>query len=309
MMDMPVVRKVDPAAVVAEAHSALATTDDPGEIKKIEASLDAIEDHMRATDVYSPDEVRLVSNERTQALARLQERASLTKFDPDVVQRVVLTLQHAVELAAQMHEWDAAMDAAKLMVQWQHDFVAWWDANVGVRKSAGGSGTRTVPYNADLRSMTSLAKAESKTKITQQQVSRWRKATVRPGYADRIFDLAYKKAMADKAQRRSDLQTGEMEWFTPSVYIEKARRVLGVIDLDPASCALAQETVQASHFLTVEDDGLMRMWLGNVWLNPPRLRPKATHASHLPPRRYAKPRATPVMEESRPVLPFSLSRS
>jgi hypothetical protein len=40
--------------------------------------------------------------------------------------------------------------------------------------------------------------------------------------------------------------TGETEWYTPPAYcLEFVRAVLGTIDLDPASCALAQKTVQA----------------------------------------------------------------
>jgi ParB family chromosome partitioning protein len=74
--------------------------------------------------------------------------------------------------------------------------------------------------------------------------------------------------MAD-TNPRAALQTGEMEWFTPSVYIEKARRVLGGIDLDPASCAAAQETIQAKKYFTVDEDGLQPKWSGRVWLNPP----------------------------------------
>jgi len=63
--------------------------------------------------------------------------------------------------------------------------------------------------------------------------------------------------------------TGEFERYTPAEYIEKARTVMGGIDLDPASCALAQETVQATRHFTIEDDGLAQEWFGRVWLNPP----------------------------------------
>lgn len=53
-------------------------------------------------------------------------------------------------------------------------------------------------------------------------------------------------------------------WFTPAVYIEAARRVLGGIHLDPFSCAHAQQTVKAARFLTRADDALSpdAMWAG-----------------------------------------------
>ena len=63
--------------------------------------------------------------------------------------------------------------------------------------------------------------------------------------------------------------SGEAEWYTPVCYIESARRVLGSIDIDPASCDAANKTVQANRFYTATDDGLKRQWTGNVWLNPP----------------------------------------
>jgi hypothetical protein len=61
------------------------------------------------------------------------------------------------------------------------------------------------------------------------------------------------------------------EWFTQAKYIEAAREVMGgVIDLDPASCALANETVKAAKYFTVDDDGLSKPWLcESLWLNPP----------------------------------------
>lgn len=63
--------------------------------------------------------------------------------------------------------------------------------------------------------------------------------------------------------------TGEFERYTPAIYVEKAREVLGAIDLDPATSDYAQETVRAEDYFTVNDDGLGREWHGRVWLNPP----------------------------------------
>ncbi len=63
--------------------------------------------------------------------------------------------------------------------------------------------------------------------------------------------------------------SGNDEWYTPSVYIELAREVMGGIDLDPASCDFAQGSIKADKFFTVEDDGLEEAWEGRIWLNPP----------------------------------------
>lgn len=59
------------------------------------------------------------------------------------------------------------------------------------------------------------------------------------------------------------------EWYTPAKYIEATREVMGAIDLDPASCALANETVKATQYYSKQDNGLKRPWHGRVWLNPP----------------------------------------
>ncbi len=63
--------------------------------------------------------------------------------------------------------------------------------------------------------------------------------------------------------------SGRNEWYTPPSLIARVARVLGTIDLDPASCALANEAVRARAFYTREDDGLTRCWQGRVYLNPP----------------------------------------
>jgi phage N-6-adenine-methyltransferase len=74
---------------------------------------------------------------------------------------------------------------------------------------------------------------------------------------------------ATKAANRGTIGTGEFEWYTPARYLEAARTVLGDIDLDPATSAVAQSRVRANNFYTIDDDGLRQAWLGRVWLNPP----------------------------------------
>ena len=69
------------------------------------------------------------------------------------------------------------------------------------------------------------------------------------------------------------LGTGNNVWNTPPEYIVLARNVLGEIDVDPATNAVAQQWIQARKFYTREDDGLSKDWSGRVWLNPPYSQP------------------------------------
>lgn len=59
------------------------------------------------------------------------------------------------------------------------------------------------------------------------------------------------------------------QWFTPAEIVEKAREVLGTIEVDPASHDIAQEVVKAERYFTQENDGLTKPWVGKVWCNPP----------------------------------------
>lgn len=67
--------------------------------------------------------------------------------------------------------------------------------------------------------------------------------------------------------------SGENEWYTPAQYVESARRVMGSIDLDPASSEIANKRVGATTIFTKDDDGLSMDWFGNIWMNPPYAQP------------------------------------
>jgi hypothetical protein len=62
---------------------------------------------------------------------------------------------------------------------------------------------------------------------------------------------------------------GQIEWYTPKQYIDAAVAVMGSIDCDPCTSALAQKTVGAKTFYTIDTDGLAHDWRGTVWANPP----------------------------------------
>ncbi len=63
--------------------------------------------------------------------------------------------------------------------------------------------------------------------------------------------------------------SGNVEIYTPTFIVEAARKTMGGIDLDPASCEAANKFVKAASFFSKESNGLESQWFGRVWMNHP----------------------------------------
>jgi hypothetical protein len=83
-----------------------------------------------------------------------------------------------------------------------------------------------------------------------------------------------KAGLSREINTRLSSYSGDNEWYTPSKYVEMARTVMGKIDVDPASNAHAQRTVNAASHYTPENSGLDKEWHGTVWMNPPYSNPE-----------------------------------
>ncbi len=147
--------------------------------------------------------------------------------------------------------------AVKAIWTERYNFVRWWDAS---RLKGRPSEDEKLDRSVNL----------SDFGLAPKVVSRWRQKC-----GDEISLQLIIKTQSEKAKKivdpaaTADKHTGDEESYTPEKYIESSRLVMGSIDLDPASNTMAQETVKAGKYYTVEDDGLSFNWQDNVWLNPP----------------------------------------
>ena len=80
----------------------------------------------------------------------------------------------------------------------------------------------------------------------------------RPRFRD-AYNAVSNAGLSNKVNRQIH-QTGWYEWYSPAEIVTAARDVLGGIDLDPASCDVANAVVQASRIFTVADNGLEQPW-------------------------------------------------
>jgi len=141
--------------------------------------------------------------------------------------------------------------------------------------SLSDSTFRTEPTNAtpkhDTRQEIALNLGWSTGKVAQAEVVRKES----PERWDEVKSGAktVKAAYTEVKKPHVANNSGENEWYTPPIFTEKAKLVMGDIDLDPASSETANQFVKAENFYSKENDGLAQPWYGRVWLNPPYSQP------------------------------------
>jgi phage N-6-adenine-methyltransferase len=189
-------------------------------------------------------------------------RGNVEQFAPDRHRLKVAALDYGIEEAKRIKDWPALDRAVEEKIEEQLKFRAWWDANV---RDAGNPQLTEGAVNC-----LSCKEAEELTGIRQQRVSDLKKALDKIDlYRQCLLGPVYRRAHLKEGDARTLLNQGEVEWYTPVVYVEMARKVLGEIDLDPASGEIAQKTVKAKKWYSRDDSSLPHQWHGRVWMNPP----------------------------------------
>ena len=144
----------------------------------------------------------------------------------------------------------------------------------------GGANQYQAKTTAVSKEQKSKSEIIQKSGFTQKQAERFQILAANPEVVEQAKteareneDIVSRSRVLEMIQEQKKphvlYNSGNNEWYTPSEYIELARDVMGSIDLDPASCEVANKVVQAKRIYTLEDDGLKGNWYGNIWLNPP----------------------------------------
>jgi phage N-6-adenine-methyltransferase len=107
--------------------------------------------------------------------------------------------------------------------------------------------------------------------VSKTQSSRWQKlaALSAKDFEQRLDYVKRRQTAVLDGTNYLNPVDGDDEWHTPPEFVERVRRALGKIDLDPASNATAQRTVKSARYFTRKDNALTCKWRGRVFLNPP----------------------------------------
>jgi hypothetical protein len=162
--------------------------------------------------------------------------------------------------------------------------ILWCEVSLGrfLRKMEKNKGTQGQLSGKDVSGSLVIRHPEDSTPTVEEIVGSRDKSSllqkigkfsdeVVQDYVDLCIENQFLPKSADLKNKNTTISkmTGDNEGYTPCEYIEMARRVMGSIDLDPASSDFAQEIINATKYYTIDDDGLSMKWEGNIWLNPP----------------------------------------
>ncbi len=168
----------------------------------------------------------------------------------------------SLHLKASRENYDEAYKWASAMVE------NWWHLGLEIDRLDPKPGR---PKNRDKCHGFITAQLGISRKQSQRcrKLAEFSKAELDQYLEDKWDEVKYYLPTMGGATAHSSFNTGEHEWYTPQIYIEAARNVLGGIDLDPASSPAAQKLVKAKTYYTKKADGLSKKWAGRVWMNPP----------------------------------------
>ena len=76
---------------------------------------------------------------------------------------------------------------------------------------------------------------------------------------------------AKPGENQVDIRDSD-SWYTPSIYTNMVREVMGEIDLDPFSSSKANSHVKAKRYFDLKSNAFKKTWFkkpGRVFMNPP----------------------------------------
>jgi hypothetical protein len=208
------------------------------------------------------------SSQTTKHLARAAH-GDLSKYDPQKGVKTIAVLEGIEKHYARAKDATGLQKAIRAKLEAQVEFVEWWDT-----AGPGREGKGNVSGRKHYAGRNGLPE--------RLIVQRWRQKLIDPDTFEATYESAiakYPRILEFETTAHVGQNTGETEWFTPGEYVEAARRVLGTIDLDPASTPEANSLIKATRFYGAKEDGLTKQWNGRVWMNPPYAQPLIEHFS------------------------------
>lgn len=193
------------------------------------------------------------------AVSKLQKwkHGGLVAFKPGEAALRVHTAESAERIAARAKDMNALEAAVEAKLAAQREFAAGYKAEF-----KQGRHTPEQAHDAETYC--------GRYGFAHRTVQRWCERLLDEESFERERHDRLMKAWAVlEMEQAANFSSESVDWYTPAVYLEAARRCMGGIDLDPASSEQANQTVKASAYFASHQDGLKLDWWGRVFLNPP----------------------------------------